>query len=66
MNIEVINTNKSIDYTKSKKILENRVHDVYSGKKDELLWILELDGEITWPFFRFLEECMNHLIDIAS
>tara|TARA_Y100001970_G_C13935162_1_gene700308 strand:+ start:166 stop:783 length:618 start_codon:yes stop_codon:yes gene_type:complete len=41
MNIEVINTNKSIDYTKSMKILEKRVHDVYSGKKDELLWILE-------------------------
>ena len=41
MNIEVINNNKSIDYTKSMKILEKRVHDVYSGKKDELLWILE-------------------------
>ena len=41
MNIEVINSIKSVDYTKSMKILEKRVHDVYSGKKDELLWILE-------------------------
>ena len=41
MNIEVIKSIKSVDYTKSMKILEKRVHDVYSGKKDELLWILE-------------------------
>ena len=41
MNIEVINSIKSVDYTKSMKILEKRVHDVFLGKKDELLWILE-------------------------
>ena len=39
MNIEVINSIKSVDYTKSMKILEKRVHDVHLGKKDELLWI---------------------------
>ena len=41
MNIEVINTVKSIDYSKSMQILEKRVEDVFLGKKDELLWILE-------------------------
>jgi lipoyl(octanoyl) transferase len=41
MNIEVINTVKSIDYIKSMEILEKRVQDVFLGKKDELLWVLE-------------------------
>ena len=47
MNIEVINSIKSVDYTKSMKILEKRVHDVFSGKKDELLWILEHNSVYT-------------------
>jgi len=47
MNIEVINSIKSIDYTKSMKILEKRVHDVFLGKKDELLWILEHNSVYT-------------------
>ena len=41
MNIEVINSVKLVDYADSIKILEERVNDVFSGKKDELLWILE-------------------------
>ena len=41
MNIEVINSVKPVDYTDSVKILEKRVKDVFLGKKDELLWILE-------------------------
>jgi len=41
MNIEVKNSTKSVDYNKSMKILEKRVQDVYAGKKDELLWVLE-------------------------
>ena len=41
MNIEVKNTIKSIDYTESMKILEKRAHDVFAGKRDELVWILE-------------------------
>ena len=41
MNIEVKNSIKPIDYTKSMKILEKRVHDVFLGKKNELLWIVE-------------------------
>ena len=47
MNIEVINSIKSVDYTKSMKILEKRVRDVFLGKKDELLWILEHNSVYT-------------------
>jgi len=41
MKIEVKNTVKPIDYNQSMKILEKRVNDVFLGKKDELLWIIE-------------------------
>ena len=41
MNIEVKISVKPIDYIKSVNILEQRVCDVLSGKKDEFLWILE-------------------------
>ena len=41
MNIEVKNSVKPVDYIDSMKILEKRVEDVFLGKKDELLWILE-------------------------
>jgi len=41
MDIEVKNSIKPIDYMDSMNILENRVKEVSSGKKKELLWILE-------------------------
>ena len=41
MKIEVKNRIKPVDYIDSMKILEKRVNDVFSSKKDELLWILE-------------------------
>ena len=41
MNMEVKNSVKPVDYIDSMKILEERVSDVFEGKKDELLWILE-------------------------
>ena len=41
MNIEVKKSTKPVDYKKSMLILEQRVIDVYKGKKKELLWILE-------------------------
>ena len=41
MNIEVKNSIKPVDYNKSIKFLETRVEHVLSGKKDELLWIVE-------------------------
>ena len=41
MNIEVKNSVKPVDYIESIKILEKRVEDVFWGRKNELLWILE-------------------------
>ena len=41
MNIDVKNSIKTIDYHSSMKILEKRVLDVYKGKKNEFLWLLE-------------------------
>jgi lipoyl(octanoyl) transferase len=41
MNIEVKNSVKPVDYRKSIQFLEERVKEVISGKKKELLWILE-------------------------
>ena len=47
MNIEVKSNVKPIDYLKSIKILEKRVHDVFLGKKDEFLWVLEHNSVYT-------------------
>ena len=47
MNIEVKSSVKPIDYLQSIKILEKRVHDVFLGKKDELLWVLEHNSVCT-------------------
>ena len=47
MNIEVKNSVKPVDYTKSMKILERRVHDVFLGKKNEFLWIVEHNSVYT-------------------
>ena len=41
MTIQVKNSVKPIDYNESMKILEKRVDDIISGKKGELLWVLE-------------------------
>ena len=41
MTIEVKNSVKPVDYLDSIKILEKRVNDVFLGKKEEFLWILE-------------------------
>jgi len=41
MKIEVKNEVKPIDYSKSMKVLEKRAKDVFLGKKNELLWIVE-------------------------
>ena len=41
MNIEVKNSVKPVDYIKSMKILEQRMEDVFLGKKEALLWIIE-------------------------
>ena len=41
MNIEVKNSVKPLDYSKSMKALEERVEQVFKEQNNELLWILE-------------------------
>ena len=41
MTIEVKNSVKPVDYIESMKLLENRVSDVFLGKENELLWLIE-------------------------
>ena len=47
MTIEVKSSVKPIDYLESIKILEKRVHEVFLGKKNEFLWILEHNSVYT-------------------
>ena len=47
MDIEVKNSEKPVDYAESMKILEQRVNDVFKGKKKELLWLLEHNSVYT-------------------
>ena len=47
MNIEVKNSIKPIEYLQSIKILEKRVHDVFSYRKNEFLWVLEHNSVYT-------------------
>ena len=47
MKIQVKKSIKAIDYIKSMKILEQRVRDVFLGKKDEFLWIIEHNSVYT-------------------
>ena len=47
MKIEVKNSIKPVDYLKSMKILEQRAKDVFLGKKNELLWIIEHNSVYT-------------------
>ena len=47
MKIQVKKSIKSIDYIKSMKILEQRVDDVFLGKRDELLQIIEHNSVYT-------------------
>ena len=47
MNVEVKNSIKPIDYLESIKILEKRVQDVFVGKKNEFLWVLEHNSVYT-------------------
>jgi len=47
MDIEVKNSVKPVDYIESIKVLEQRAVDVFLGKKEELLWILEHNSVYT-------------------
>jgi len=66
MNIELKNSEKPVDYIESIRILEERVNDVLSGKKGELLWILEHKTVYTAGTSFLKEELLNKNISIIK
>ena len=66
MTIEVKNTEKPVDYLKSMKILEQRVHEVSKGKKDELLWIVEHNPVYTAGTSAKNEDLLNKKIQVIK
>ena len=66
MNIEVKSSVKPVDYIDSMKILERRVEDVYLGKKDELLWILEHNPIFTAGTSAKEEDLINKKINVIK
>ena len=66
MNIQVKNSIKPIDYSKSMKILEQRVNDVFLGKKDEFLWIIEHNSVYTGGTSSDESDLLNKNINIIK
>tara|TARA_X000000368_G_C22880116_1_gene644908 strand:- start:188 stop:817 length:630 start_codon:yes stop_codon:yes gene_type:complete len=66
MTIEVKNSVKPINYIDSMKILEERVIDVYNGKKDEFLWILEHPSVYTGGISSDKKDLLNKKIKIIK
>ena len=66
MSIEVKNTVKPIDYVRSINTLENRVNDVFLGKKNELLWILEHNTVYTGGTSSNQKDLINQNIKIIK
>jgi len=66
MKIEVKNTKKPIDYNQAMKFLEKRVNDVFLGKKDELLWIIEHKDVYTAGTSSKSEDLLNKNINVIK
>jgi len=66
MTIDVKNDIKLIDYMESMKTLEQRVKDVYLGKKNELLWIIEHNHVYTAGMNSKDEELLDKNVNIIK
>jgi len=66
MTIEVKNSIKPLDYIGSMNVLENRVNEVFLGKKNELLWILEHNTVYTGGTSSKKEDLINKKIKIIK
>ena len=66
MTIEVKNSIKPLDYIQSINALENRVNDVFLGKKNELLWILEHNTVYTGGTSSNQKDLINQNIKIIK
>ena len=66
MKIEVKNSIKPVDYITSINFLEKRARDVFRGKKDELLWIVEHDHIYTAGTSSKKEDVLNKNIKVTK
>jgi len=66
MNIEVKISIKPIDYIKSMEILEQRALDVFKGKKDEFLWLLEHKAVYTAGSSSKSEDLINKKLKVIK
>jgi len=66
MNIEVKNTVNTVDYLESMNILEQRVQEVLSGKKKELLWIIEHNSVYTAGTSSKKDELLDKNINVIK
>ena len=66
MNIEVKTSKKPVDYKESMKVLEKRAEDVFSGKKNELLWVLEHNTVYTGGTNSNVKDVINKNIKIIK
>ena len=66
MNIDVKNTVKPIDYVKSIKLMEERVHDVSVGRKNELLWLIEHESVYTAGTSSKNEDLLNKKLKVIK
>ena len=66
MNIEVKTSKKPVDYKESIEILEKRVEDVLTGKKKELLWVLEHNTVYTGGTSSNKKDIINNNIEVIK
>ena len=66
MTIEVKNSIKPLDYVDTLNALENRANDVFLGKKNELLWILEHNTVYTGGTSSNQKDLINKNIEIIK
>ena len=66
MNIEVKNSKKPVDYLKSMNLLEKRANDVFLGKKNELLWVLEHKSIYTAGTSSKMKDVLSNKIKIVK
>ena len=66
MKIEIKKSSELVDYEHAIKVLEKRVDDVISGKKPELLWILEHKSVFTAGKNYKKNEILNNRIKVLK
>ena len=66
MKIEVKNSKKPVDYLESMRLLEERVNDVFLGKKKELVWVLEHKSIYTAGVSAKEQDILNNKIKVIK